>query len=142
MQVMPNTGKQFGCNPDQLLIPELNIKAGTRFLQWLEHFWSERLTNLEDVDYFVIASYNVGPGHVLDAVRLAEKHGLDPDKWTDNVEVMLLNKSKPAYYRDEVVKNGYCRGREPYQYVREIYRFYGYYRSYIPDEEESQTASL
>ena len=42
---------------------------------------------------------------------------------------MLLNKSKPKYYEDEVVYYGYCRGSEPYKYVNEILSRYEHYKN-------------
>lgn len=133
MQVLPRTANQFGIQEYQLGIPEYNIIAGTRFLQWLEHYWSKKLPDSLDATPFILASYNAGPGHVLDAMRLAEKNGLDPYMWNDNVETMLLNKSKPAYYRDPVVRHGYCRGKEPVFYVKDIYKYYEYYKAFTED---------
>lgn len=146
MQVLPRTASQFGVQEHQLGIPEYNIMAGTRFIQWLEHYWSKKLPDSLDHKPFILASYNAGPGHVLDAMRLADKNGLDPHVWYGNVEMMLLNKSKPAYYKDPVVRHGYCRGKEPVTYVKEIYKFYDYYKVFTddtsPEIPASATASL
>ena len=57
-------------------------------------------------------------GHVTDARRLAEQQGRDPNKWFDNVERAMLLLSRPEYARQ--TRHGYCRGREPVNYVREI----------------------
>ena len=130
MQVLPTTAERFGVEEEFLHNPELNLKAGTRFLQWLDQYWYKRLEDTTQLQYFVLASYNVGPGHVLDAMRLAEKYGLDPHIWKDNVEVMLLNKSQPKYYRDPVVKSGYCNGIQPVVYVNKIMDYYAYYRAF------------
>jgi membrane-bound lytic murein transglycosylase F len=78
---------------------------------------------------FVLAAYNVGIGHVLDAMKLAEKYGMNPTIWNDNVDFFLLHKSDPKYYNDPVVEFGYCRGEEPYQYVREILERYDHYKN-------------
>ncbi len=141
MQVLPTTAGQFGVTPSQLFIPEYNIKAGTRFIQWLEKFWAEKLPESANHEKFILASYNVGPGHVLDAMRLAEKYELDPNVWDDNVETMLFNKSKPKYYRDPVVRYGYCRGKEPVHYVKDILTYYDYYKVYT-DENITETNDL
>jgi membrane-bound lytic murein transglycosylase F len=85
---------------------------------------------IEDADErikFVLASYNVGIGHVLDAMSLADKYGKDPKIWENNVDYYLLHKSEPKYYNDPVVKFGYCRGEEPYHYVTEILERYEHY---------------
>jgi membrane-bound lytic murein transglycosylase F len=146
MQVLPGTASQFGIQEHQLGIPEYNIMAGTRFIQWLEHYWSDKLPDTLDHKPFILASYNAGPGHVLDAMRLAEKNDLDPHIWYGNVETMLLYKSKPAYYKDPVVRHGYCRGKEPVFYVKDIYKYFEYYKVFTdeqsPEIPTTATASL
>jgi len=146
MQVLPGTASQFGIQEHQLGIPEYNIMAGTRFIQWLEHYWSDKLPDTLDHKPFILASYNAGPGHVLDAMRLAEKNDLDPHIWYGNVETMLLYKSKPAYYKDPVVRHGYCRGKEPVFYVKDIYKYFEYYKVFTDEQSPkipaTATASL
>ena len=82
---------------------------------------------------FILASYNAGPGHVLDAMRLAEKHGMDPAKWAD-VEIWLLRKSDPIYYNDDVVKSGFFKGTESVAFVSEILDRYEHYKNILPAE--------
>jgi membrane-bound lytic murein transglycosylase F len=43
----------------------------------------------------------------------------------------VLNKSKPKYYQDEVVRFGFARGEEPYQYVYEILERYEHYKNTV-----------
>jgi membrane-bound lytic murein transglycosylase F len=64
-------------------------------------------------------------------MRLAEKYGKDPTIWDNNVDFYLLNKSKPKYYNDPVVKYGYCRGEEPYHYVNDILDRYEHYKNVV-----------
>jgi membrane-bound lytic murein transglycosylase F len=118
MQLVPGTAKEFGAK--KILDPEQNIKAGTNYLEWLEAYWSKYIDEETVLEKFVLASFNAGQGHVLDAMKLAEKYGKDPEKWDGNVEFYLLLKSKPKYYKDPVVSSGYCRGREPVNYVKSI----------------------
>jgi len=73
----------------------------------------------------------VGLGHVLDARSLARKYGKNPETWDDHVAFYLLNKSDPEFYRDPVVKYGYCRGEEPFNYVIEVLERYDHYRNII-----------
>jgi membrane-bound lytic murein transglycosylase F len=68
---------------------------------------------------------------VLDARNLADKYKRNPDRWDGHVEYYLLMKSHPEYYNDDVVRYGYCRGEEPYAYVREITERYNYYAEFI-----------
>jgi membrane-bound lytic murein transglycosylase F len=66
---------------------------------------------------------------VRDAYRLAKKHNLNPQKWDDNVERMLLAKSEAKIYQDPQVQYGYCRGKEPVEYVRNIMYYYQHYQN-------------
>ena len=128
MQITPVLAEQYGVT--NLYDPEENIQAGVRHLKWLSDYWAEipdSLTRLK----FILASYNVGLGHVLDARRLAEKYDEDPNDW-EVVKKYLLNKSKPEYYNDEVVIHGYCRGEEPVRYVRDILYIYNHYKKFAP----------
>jgi membrane-bound lytic murein transglycosylase F len=127
MQLMPATARRFGLNSTQEIYhPELNILTGTKYIAWLENFWKEIKDDTERKK-FIMGSYNAGEGHVKDAQRLAQKYGYDTQKWDGNVEYFLLNKSKPAFYRDPVCKYGYCRGSEPFNYVRSIIKKYSLY---------------
>lgn len=127
MQLMPRTAKSYGIQPEELVVPEKNITAGTQHLVMLENHWKNELTDSLEIIKFTLGSYNVGLGHVQDAIRLAEKYNANTKKWNDNVAQMLLNKSIPKYYKDSVVKYGYCRGQEPVNYVKSIFKNYELY---------------
>lgn len=131
MQLMPTTASRYGV--DSLSSPLQNINAGVQYIQWLDGILFDKISDPTERQKFVIASYNVGLGHILDARRLASKNGKNPDIWTDNVDYFILNKSDPQYYRDPVVKYGYCRGVETYNYVAEIYDRYNHYKNVITD---------
>ena len=132
MQLMPTTARRFGVNKNSSA--EMQIKAGVDFIKWLDKRFDIRgIDNEEERIKFILASYNVGLGHILDARRLAEKNGLDPDVWQDNVDEYILKKSNPKYYKDPVVKYGYCRGSETYNYVYQILDRYEHYKNIIPE---------
>ncbi len=130
MQLMPVTAQRMGI--DETASPVEQIKAGTELIKWLE----ERFESIEDRSErikFVLASYNVGFGHVIDARNLARKDGKNPDIWDDSVDLYLLKKSDPDFYNDPVVKYGYCRGVETYNYVSQILDRYEHYKNIIKD---------
>ena len=132
MQLMPNTADRFGI--DSLASPNANIQAGVRYIKWLEN-QLKFIKDSTERDKFILAAYNVGLGHVLDARRLAQKNGKNPNIWTDNVDFYLLNKSKPKFYLDPVVKYGYCRGDETYNYVSQICIRYLHYKNLVDSAE-------
>jgi len=129
MQLMPVTANRFGVTKDSP--PEANIVAGIKYLKWLDKYYQKIIIDSTERVKFVLASYNVGAGHVEDARTLAKKNGKNPNLWKDNVDFYLLNKSNPKYYNDPDVKYGYCRGAEPYKYVNEIIARYENYKDLI-----------
>ena len=130
MQIMPSTAAELGIQ--DLTDPHDNVGGGARYLKYLESYF-EMVPDSAAKVKFTLAAFNCGVGHVLDARRLAEKHGLDPNRWRNNVEKMILKLSYPDYYNDPVVYYGYMRGIEPYTYVNQILERYGHYRQFIPE---------
>jgi len=131
MQLMPAAMEQFGI--DTSASAEEQIRVGGKYLQYLDVQVPESVLDPNERIKFVLAAYNSGIGHVLDARRLAGKYRKDPNIWTDNVDFFLRNKSKPAFYRDEVVYYGYARGEETYRFVVEITERYEHYKNLLPE---------
>jgi membrane-bound lytic murein transglycosylase F len=131
MQLMPNTARRFGVS--KASPAKQQIRAGIMFIQWLDNLYAD-ISDESERQKFVLGSYNVGPGHVMDARRLAEKFGKNPNVWNDNVNEFLLKKSEPEYYNDPVVKYGYCRGSETYKYVSEVVERYDHYKNIVNTE--------
>ena len=129
MQLMPTTASLYGI--DSMSTVAQNVRAGTKHIRWLDSYWSHMIPDEHERIKFVLASYNVGLGLVIDARNLAIKYSQNPDVWDNNVDNFLLKKSREVYYNDEVVKHGYCRGEEPYRYVREIISRYHHYKNVI-----------
>ncbi len=129
MQLMPATAKRFGASKNSTA--EENIKAGVKFIKWLNSRFKTDIKDDDERKKFILASYNVGMGHILDARRLAEANGKDPNIWDNNVDYFLLNKSNPQYYNSKLVKYGYCRGEETYNYVKEVINRYEMYKKVI-----------
>ena len=127
MQVMPSTGERFGLDVTRSV--DSNIHAGVRYIKWLNTFFDQRVPDPEERIKFVLASYNAGQGHVLDAMKLAEKNGLDPEKWDNNVALYLARKSDPEVYYDPVVKHGSLRGAAVNRYVSDILERYEHYKN-------------
>lgn len=129
MQLMPRTANEFGAF--DLDDPRQSISAGVGYLQFLQKYWLNKIPDTEERMKFILASYNVGLSHVVDARRLAEKYGKDPQVWYDNVEYYLSQKSEPEFYRDPIVTAGYCKCEEPIHYVRAILDRYEEYKIHI-----------
>ncbi len=131
MQIMPETADLVRMNEYEE--PEQNIRVGVRLLEWLNKNLKPDVPDSTQRVKFVLAAYNVGLGHVKDAQRLAEKYDKNPEIWDDNVDYYLLNKSASKFYSDPVVRWGYCRGEEPYNYVNRVLETYRDYRNIIAE---------
>jgi membrane-bound lytic murein transglycosylase F len=128
LQIMPATARDMDVTDPW--DPAQNVAGGARYLDWVDERWRDIITDDDQRRRFVLASYNVGFGHVGDARRLAEKNGDDPDRW-DDVAFWLLQKSKPEVFRDPVVRYGYARGLEPVAYVALILERYEHYQEFV-----------
>lgn len=126
MQLMPETAVRFGCDtaPDA----ECSIRAGVKYLKYLQGLWKKRVPNPTERDKFVLASYNIGQGHVIDAQNLAKELGMNDTIWDGNVAEALLLKQQEKYYTMSCVKHGYCHAREPYHFVGKILALYEHFK--------------
>ncbi|WP_375584400.1 transglycosylase SLT domain-containing protein [Cyclobacterium xiamenense] len=125
LQLMPVTLQRFGVtDPNN---PNESLRGGVNYLRYLDGFWLERVPDNTQRIKFILASYNVGHGHVQDAWRLAYKYGKDTRRW-ENVAYYLEKKSQPEIYRDPWVKSGYAKGHVTVRYVREVYGLYESYK--------------
>ncbi|MBV6641185.1 MAG: transporter substrate-binding domain-containing protein [Cyclobacteriaceae bacterium] len=128
MQVMPSTAEELGIK--DISDPEENIKGGTRYLEQLWEKFDMVKDSVQRIK-FTMAAYNCGMYHVIDAQALAKAEGLNPTRWDDNVEDMILELSYPNVYNQPIVKFGYVRGIEPYTYVRQIFDRYDHYSQFV-----------
>ncbi|MBX2974414.1 MAG: transglycosylase SLT domain-containing protein, partial [Flavobacteriales bacterium] len=122
MQFMPNTAARYGL--DTALSVGDHIDAAKRYVTRLDTLWMRAVPDRDQRLRFVLASYNAGVGHIIDAQRLAERLGLDPQRWEHNVERAVLLLAKPRYYTRPEMKNGYCKGSQVFHYVRDILALY------------------
>ena len=128
MQLMPVVMENYGIDYDSPPVDQL--EAGGKLLLHLERSLECVPDSLER-QKFILASYNAGLGHVLDARRLAEKYGKDPNVWDDNVDYYILNKSK--YYTDPVCTCGPLKGKQTYNFVKEVSKRYNHYKALIEE---------
>jgi membrane-bound lytic murein transglycosylase MltF len=111
MQIMPVTGQGLGVGDIHLLEP--NIHAGAKYMDQLmtRYFPDARFDDVNRT-LFAFASYNAGAAKIAKMRKEAEKNGLDPNQWFNNVEVVTARRV----------------GIETTTYVRNIYKYYVAYR--------------
>ena len=118
MQVTQATAREMGIKNRRN--PRQSIKAGIKYLDRMYQRFEYIQDNYQRM-LFALASYNVGYGHVLDAIKIAEKKGWDAQDWQGLKQALpLLSKAK--YYKK--TKYGYARGWEPVHYVERILTFF------------------
>ena len=92
---------------------EPNIEAGSKYMRILiDQYFPDLADDPFNATMFAFAAYNAGPTRLAKLRRAAPKAGLDPKVWFDNVELLMA---------DQV-------GREPVDYVRNIFKYYVAYR--------------
>ena len=117
MQLTHSTAKSLGVK--EIYDSSQNINAGVEHLRNLyDHF-----DKSSDSDRLLIslAAYNVGQGHIWDAMNLSRKKGLDPYQWQSIMITLPLLRYKKYYQKAAF---GYCRGTEPVNYVKRIMVYY------------------
>lgn len=126
MQLMPRVARQFK-DSGNLMDPENNVLLALKILSKIEKSLKfSTQTPESDRIRIVLACYNGGIGHVMDARNLARKYGNNPDAWSDVSQYLTL-KSKPEYAQDEVVRNGRFIGRQTLAFVDLVMRKYEIY---------------
>ncbi len=137
MQLVPRTGMAYGIT--NLENPESSLTAGSRHIKWLNDYWRKKIPDSLERVKFILGSYNVGQGHVLDAYKLTKKYDRDETHW-DTVAEYLLKKSNENYFKDPVVKYGYCRCTEPVEYVESIFSLYEHYSTLLSKENHIESS--
>ncbi len=118
MQVTRRTAEEMGI--DNRLVPEQSIRAGIKYLNKMhENF--DTISDPYQRLLFALASYNIGYGHVKDAMKIASDKGLDPEKWQSMKQTLPLL-GRAEYYKK--TRHGYARGWEPVTYVQRILTYY------------------
>ena len=123
MQVMPATGKELAVG--DITKPENNVHAGVKYVRFMmdQYFEKEPMDRLNK-GLFTFAAYNAGPGRIRDLRLRAQKRGLNPNIWFNNVEVVA----------SEAI------GRETVQYVANIYKYYLAYTMLTEQRDKRQQA--
>jgi len=129
MQILPSTAADRAVGIDDIHELENNVHAGTKYLARLrDHYFSDDSIEETERLLFTMAGYNAGPNRINRLRRVAATRGLDPDIWFNNVELVVAAQV----------------GKEPVDYVGNIYRYYIAYKralAEIAGEKEARTAN-
>jgi membrane-bound lytic murein transglycosylase MltF len=123
MQIMPATGAGLGVG--SIYVAENNIHGGAKYMdQLMTVYFKDASFSEYNRALFAFASYNAGPGNVAWMRKEAARRGLDPDKWFNNVEVLVAEKI----------------GVETTTYVRNIYKYYVAYKLIVDAQDAARKA--
>jgi len=104
-----------------------SIDGGAKYLvRQIEHV-PKGVKSMSDREKFALAAYNIGRGHMYDAIRLGKILGKDPYVWMNMKEILPML-SERKYYKK--LKYGYARGREPVRYVTRINNYFDILKQY------------
>lgn len=119
MQIMPATGDEMGTGDIKKLEP--NIHAGIKYMNFMRNqFFADQPMDARNKILFSFAAYNAGPSRVLKLQKEAEKRGLNPYVWFNNVELIA----------------GLRIGEETVTYIANIYKYYVAYS--LLEEQRAQ----
>jgi membrane-bound lytic murein transglycosylase MltF len=119
MQVMPATGEEMATGDITKVEP--NIHAGIKYMNFMRNqFFADQPMDARNKILFSFAAYNAGPSRVLKLQKEAEKRGLNPYVWFNNVEIIA----------------GLRIGEETVTYISNIYKYYVAYT--LLEEQRTQ----
>ncbi len=127
MQVLPSTAANPPINISNIKNADNNIHAGVKYMRYLlDNFFIDEQMDSLNRHLFALAAYNCGPGNVRKLRREAIEKGMNPNEWFNSVEILAARRI----------------GREPVQYVSNIYRYYWSYQAlqHFKDSRDKQNS--
>ena len=119
MQVNPKLAAANPINVRNVNTPEGNVEAGVKMLHSIEQqYFNDPKLDPVDKTLMVFASYNAGPNRIARLRKQAANQGLDPNKWFNNVELVVAQDI----------------GQVTVNYVSNIYKYYVAYKLALADK--------
>lgn len=119
MMLTLTTARELGI--ESRLNARQSIMGGARYLDALRDRFSDGVGE-PDRTWFALAAYNLGIGHVEDALRLAARLGKKTGAWKGLADVLPLLSQKRYYH---TLAHGYARGDGAVDYVDQIRDYQG-----------------
>ncbi|MBV9960440.1 MAG: lytic transglycosylase F [Acidobacteria bacterium] len=109
MQIKPSTAAGDPINIPDVEKLDANVHAGVKYMRFMmDQYFNDAALDRVNRGLFAFASYNAGPNKIARLRKQAAAEGLDPNKWFNNVELIV----------DREV------GFETVTYVSNIYKYY------------------
>ena len=127
MQVIPRDAAASPINVPDVTRADNNILAGTKILRNIEdQYFNDPKIDPVDKTLMAFASYNAGANRIARLRQQAGEQGLDPNKWFDNVELMVAKDV----------------GQETVTYVGNVYKYYVAYKLALEQPDAAQKGAL
>lgn len=118
MMLTADTADRLGVK--NRLDPRESILGGARYINMLKDDLPEQIPEPDRI-WLALAAYNIGPGHLEDARRLARKLGRNPDDWRDmKATLPLLARSQ----YNASLRYGFARGGEARAFAENVRIYY------------------
>jgi membrane-bound lytic murein transglycosylase MltF len=123
MQVKPSTAAAPPISIPDVYTAESNIHAGVKVLNTIAttYFDDPKIDRMNRL-LFTFAAYNAGPNRIAELRGRAAAAGLDPNKWFENVELLVAQNVGPVTV----------------QYVSNIYKYYVAYKLVVEQGQSLQ----
>jgi len=127
MQVMPATAKLFGFHASHS--SNTNIYIGTRLLAKLSRVFSNYPIAVEERNKFVLAAYNGGFTHVLNAMNLTFRNGRNPYSWDEVSMFLRVKRNSNNFKMRKVTAYNVSNNNETTRFVFEVLERYNNYKA-------------
>ncbi len=117
MQLTRDTAEHVGIEDREDI--DQSVWGGAKYLKMLLDRQPKMLPTRDKIA-LALATYNLGPAHIIDAQRLSVELGKNPYSWRD-LESVLPMLADPRYLSH--LRYGPARGNEPVIYVRRVLAF-------------------
>ncbi len=134
MMLTNNTAQSLGITNRR--DPRQSIDGGVRYIHKMLDLVPAEVTADEHL-WFALVAYNIGIGHLQDAMRVSQKRGAQPHSWAD-LKASLPLLANPQWSRH--TRLGFVRGDSAVRYVDAIRRYYDIL-VYI-DDRAAQAAAM
>ena len=123
MQVKPSTAAAPPISIPDIGTAENNIHAGVKVLKTIaDTYFNDPKIDPMNRLLFTFAAYNAGPNRIAELRKRAPAQGLDPNKWFENVELLVAHDVGPVTV----------------QYVSNIYKYYIAYKLVVEQGQSLQ----
>jgi len=127
MQLLPSTAAGDPINIANIKTAENNVHAGAKYMRYLiDSYFSDPAISPLDRQLLATAAYNAGPNRIQSLRQRAAKEGLDPNRWFNNVELIVASKV----------------GRQPVDYVANIFKYYVAYNRIEERKAQEEAAKI